>query len=95
MNLVPYLAHMALYVLNTTRAVPREEKNLLAFLEQPRERWLESCYVADGPFYYAVLAMLIFSPNRWKQNRVKILQRLLLAAHARAVSVLFNLFIVA
>ena len=28
MNLIPYLLHMALYVLNTTRSAPREEEKL-------------------------------------------------------------------
>ena len=86
MNLVPYLIHMALYVLNTTRAVTREEKNLAAFLEMPKERWLENCYVSDGPLYYAAMALLIFAPAKWKRVRVAFLQRLLLMAHVRAVS---------
>ena len=86
MNLVPYLIHMALYVLNTTRAVTREEKNLAAFLEMPKERWLENCYVSDGPLYYAAMALLIFAPAKWKRVRVTFLQRLLLMAHVRAVS---------
>merc|ERR1719216_637513 len=86
MNLVPYLVHMALYVLNTTRAVPREEKNLTAFLEIPKDRWLENSFVSDGPMYYAATALLIFAPSKWKRYRVTFLQRLLLMAHARAVS---------
>ena len=86
MNLVPYLIHMALYVLNTTRAVTREEKNLAAFSEMPKERWLENCYVSDGPLYYAAMALLIFAPAKWKRVRVTFLQRLLLMAHVRAVS---------
>jgi E3 ubiquitin-protein ligase UBR4 len=86
MNLVPYLVHMSLYVLNTTRAMPREEKNLMAFVEATKDRWMESCFVADGPFFYAALAMLVFSPTRWKTHRVAFLQRLLLLAHVRAVS---------
>lgn len=86
MNLVPYLIHMALYVLNTTRAVPREEKNLTAFLEIPKDRWLENSFVSDGPMYYAATALLIFAPSKWKRYRVTFLQRLLLMAHARAVS---------
>ena len=86
MNLVPYLVHMSLYVLNTTRAMPREEKNLMAFVEATKDRWMESCFVADGPFFYAALAMLVFSPTRWKAHRVAFLQRLLLLAHVRAVS---------
>merc|ERR1719412_722646 len=86
MHLIPYIAHMALYVLNTTRSVPREDKNLKAFLDAPKEKWLEQCYVAEGPHYQTALAMLILSPNRWKSVRVILLQRLLLCAHARSIS---------
>ncbi len=86
MNLVPYLVHMALYVLNTTRAVSREEKNIMTFIEAPKERWLESCYVPDGPFFYSAMALLCFSPAKWRTHRVAFLQRLLLLAHVRAVS---------
>lgn len=89
-NLVPYLAHMALYVLNTTRCVPREDKNLVAFLAQPAaggNQWIESSYAADGPHFQTVMAMLVMSPSRWKENRVNFLKRLLLSAHVRAVNV--------
>lgn len=85
MHLVPYILHVSLYVLNTTRSVPREEKNLNNFLEQTKDKWIESCYLSEGPLYYTVLAMLVFSPKQWKQKRVKILQRLLLLAHVRAI----------
>merc|ERR1712241_93754 len=86
MHLIPYIAHMALYVLNTTRSVPREDKNLTTFLEAPKEKWLEQCYVAEGPHYQAALAMLILSPARWRSVRVVLLQRLLLCAHARSIT---------
>jgi len=79
--------------MNTTRAIAREDANLNTFLEHPRERWLESCFVAEGPLYYAVLALHITPPSKWKTVRVKILQRLLLTAHARAVSH-FSLYII-
>ena len=85
MNLVPYILHMALYVLNTTRSAGREEKNLSAFLDQPRERWIDTCYAPDGPFYFSTIAMLVLSPEKWKKQRVRLLQRLLLAAHLRKV----------
>ncbi len=85
MHLFPYLLHMGLYVLNTTRSAPREDRNLAAFMEQPRERWLESCYAAEGPVYYAVMAMLVAPPKKWKRMRLRVLQRLILAAHCRAV----------
>lgn len=85
-HLVPYLAHMALYVLNTTRSVPREDKNLMTFLDAPKDKWLEQCYVTEGPHYQTALAMLILSPSRWKSVRVGLLQRLLLCAHARSIT---------
>ena len=89
-NLLPYLLHMALYVLNTTRAGPREERNLAAFLEQGKEQMLASAYAVDGPFYFAVVAMMVVSPKRWrKEVRVKLLQRLVLAAHCREVRKIF------
>lgn len=84
--LLPYLMHMALYVLNTTRSTPKEERNLNAFLAQTKEKILESAYVVEGPFYYAVIALLTVSPKRWRQEiRVKLLQRLVLASHCREV----------
>ena len=87
MNLVPYLLHMALYVLNTTRSAPRESTAFQTFLEQPVDKWLGSCYAHDGPLYWCVMAMLVASPKRWRSVRVKMLQRLLLLAHVRSVSV--------
>ena len=87
-NLLPYLLHMALYVLNTTRSGPREERNLAAFLEQGKDQMLASAYTVDGPFYYTVVSMLIVSPKRWRTEvRVKLLQRLVLAAHCREVRI--------
>ena len=89
MNLVPYLLHMALYVLNTTRSAPRESSAFHAFLEQPVDKWLHSCYAHDGPLYWCVMAMLVASPKRWRSVRVKMLQRLLLLAHVRSVRSVF------
>ena len=90
MNLVPYLLHMALYVLNTTRSAPRENTAFHAFLEQPVDKWLGSCYAHDGPLYWCVMAMLVASPKRWRSVRVKMLQRLLLLAHVRSVRSVWN-----
>ena len=76
--------------MNTTRAISREEATLNSFLDQPRERWLDSCYVAEGPLYFAVMAINIAPPSKWKTIRVNILQRLLLTAHSRSVSFIFD-----
>uniref|UniRef100_W5MAW8 Ubiquitin protein ligase E3 component n-recognin 4 n=1 Tax=Lepisosteus oculatus TaxID=7918 RepID=W5MAW8_LEPOC len=85
-HLIPYIIHTVLYVLNTTRATSREEKNLQSFLEQPREKWVESAYEVDGPHYHTVLALHVLPPERWRASRVEVLRRLLVAAHARKVS---------
>jgi len=58
----------------------------VAFLELPKEKWLENCYVADGAYFYSALGMLLMSPSRWRKHRVTFLQRLLLLAHVRSVS---------
>ncbi|KAH6944608.1 hypothetical protein HPB50_004249 [Hyalomma asiaticum] len=44
MHLIPYLLHMVLYVINTTRCVTREEKNLSNFLEMSPDRKIENFY---------------------------------------------------
>ncbi|XP_077460740.1 E3 ubiquitin-protein ligase UBR4 isoform X2 [Stigmatopora argus] len=85
-HLIPYIIHTVLYVLNTTRATSREEKNLQTFQEQPCEKWVESSYEAEGPHYYTVLAMHIMSPEHWRTSRMYFLRRLLVNAHARKVS---------
>ncbi|XP_044524637.1 E3 ubiquitin-protein ligase UBR4 [Gracilinanus agilis] len=85
-HLIPYIIHTVLYVLNTTRATSREEKNLQSFLEQPKEKWVESAFEVDGPHYYTVLALHILPPERWRAIRVEILRRLLVISQARAVS---------
>ncbi|KAJ8017247.1 hypothetical protein DPEC_G00015820 [Dallia pectoralis] len=85
-HLIPYIIHTVLYVLNTTRATSREEKNLQSFLEQPCERWMESSYDVEGAHYYTVLAMHVLSPERWRNTRLTFLRRLLLCVHARKVS---------
>ncbi|XP_064028194.1 E3 ubiquitin-protein ligase UBR4 isoform X5 [Pogoniulus pusillus] len=85
-HLIPYIIHTVLYVLNTTRATSREEKNLQSFMEHPKEKWVESAYEVDGPHYYTVLALHISPPEKWKTMRVEILKRLLVTSHARVVA---------
>uniref|UniRef100_A0A673KP75 E3 ubiquitin-protein ligase UBR4 n=1 Tax=Sinocyclocheilus rhinocerous TaxID=307959 RepID=A0A673KP75_9TELE len=85
-HLIPYIIHTVLYVLNTTRATSREEKNLQSFLEQPCEKWMETSYEVDGPHYFTILAMHILPPERWGATRLDFLRRLLVTSHARKVS---------
>ncbi|KAG8431951.1 hypothetical protein GDO86_019058 [Hymenochirus boettgeri] len=85
-HLIPYIIHTVLYVLNTTRAISREEKNVQTFLEQPKEKWVESAFEVDGPHYCTVLALHLLPTERWKTIRIDVLRRLLVISHARAVS---------
>lgn len=85
MHLIPYLMHMALYVINTTRSVPREEKNLTNFLDMPKEKWVENSFEAEGPLYWTVMAVHILSPEKWREIRVRLVERLFILSHSRHV----------
>jgi E3 ubiquitin-protein ligase UBR4 len=84
MHLVPYLMFFSLYISLSTRSYAREEKSLTAFLTQPiSEKWLESAYDVDGPVYQTVLSIVLHSRDMWLKNRIKFLNRLLVAYHVR------------
>ncbi|XP_025161061.1 protein purity of essence isoform X3 [Harpegnathos saltator] len=87
MHIIPYLIHMALYVVNSTRSAAREDKALMTYLEvSPGSTWLDSCYEAEGPLYQCTLSLLLLTPDRWKLHRFVYLNRLLVLAHQRYVS---------
>lgn len=89
MHLIPYLVHMALYVINTTRSFKREDQNLCTYLElditssDKMESVINGCYEADGPHYFAVLSVAIHSHSKWREYRVQHLRRLLLTCQVR------------
>ncbi|XP_069121893.1 E3 ubiquitin-protein ligase UBR4-like isoform X2 [Argopecten irradians] len=85
-HLIPHMMHMALYVINTTRSFSREEKNLTTFLDQPKEKWIENSYETEGALYWTVMALHVMSYEKWKQHRLKFLERVLVLAHTRTVS---------
>lgn len=82
-HLVPYLMHMALYVLNTTRVAVRESKKTIAFIEQPPSRWIESAFQVEGVNYMACLFLVVNPPSLWKKYRIDFLKRLLVQTQAR------------
>ncbi|XP_013144239.1 PREDICTED: E3 ubiquitin-protein ligase UBR4 [Papilio polytes] len=86
MQLVPALLHMALYVINTTRAAAREVGALEASLAWAPARLLEAAHDADGPVYYATFMLLLYPHAKWQSLRVSVLKRLLVTAHVRAVA---------
>ncbi|XP_076455251.1 E3 ubiquitin-protein ligase UBR4-like isoform X3 [Babylonia areolata] len=83
-HILPFMMHITLYVINTTRAHGREDKNITNFLDMPKSKWVENCFETEGPLYYLVLAMHMLSPARWKELRSNFFQRLLIMAHVRA-----------
>uniref|UniRef100_A0A2R5LN58 Putative e3 ubiquitin-protein ligase ubr4 n=1 Tax=Ornithodoros turicata TaxID=34597 RepID=A0A2R5LN58_9ACAR len=83
MHLIPYLLHMVLYVINTTRCVAREEKNLSNFLEMSPERQVENCFESEGPCYWTTMALAVWSPAKWVLRRTALLQRMIVLAQAR------------
>lgn len=86
MHLVPYLLFYGLYIL-LAQSFAREEKALVQYLQLgPGERWLESSYEADGPFYQVTLSLALHTPALWRQHRLQHMRRLLAAAHVRHVS---------
>lgn len=44
LHLMPYMIHMALYVINTTRSAVRESKKINSFLEMANNKWVDNCF---------------------------------------------------
>ncbi|EDO43429.1 predicted protein [Nematostella vectensis] len=82
-HFIPYAVHMILYVLNTTRQRSREEKTLKAFLEASPEKFVESCYEVDSPFYHTLLSLFVYSYDQWQEHRMAFYRRLLATVHIR------------
>ncbi|RUS88506.1 hypothetical protein EGW08_003764 [Elysia chlorotica] len=85
MYLVPFIMHMVLYAVNTTRATSREEKNLTTFIDMPASKWVANSGEVDDVLYYLALAMHVTPPARWKEVKRRLLERVLVTAHVRAV----------
>ncbi|KAF2363969.1 E3 ubiquitin ligase UBR4 [Trinorchestia longiramus] len=90
LNLAPYILHMALYVINTTRASVREERRVETFIENTAKdptRWVDSSYELEGPNFFSTLSLAVCSSSKWNGGlRKEMLKRLLATAHVRAVS---------
>ncbi|GAB6031468.1 hypothetical protein CHUAL_009237 [Chamberlinius hualienensis] len=85
-HIIPYLLHMALYVINTTRTASKEEKMLNSILEIGTDKYVENSFIMEGPLYWITLAVCIYSPKKWNSSRFTFLKQLLVLAHARHLS---------
>lgn len=84
--LTPYLAHCALYVINTTKVAEREMNNLKNdFLNQSSDKWIESCFQVESAYYYSTIVLLLHSQQFWDDNRLMFLRRLIFSAHVRSL----------
>ena len=82
--LTPYLAHIALYVINTTKIAERERTNLETnFLQQPKDKWIESAFTADSAYFWTTMVLLLQGKQFWSSNRLYCLRRLILCEHLR------------
>lgn len=84
--LTPYLAHCALYVINTTKLAEREINNLKnEFLNLPKNNWIDGCFQLESAFYYSIMALLLQNQQFWDDNKLVFLRRLVFCAHVRSL----------
>jgi len=86
LHTLPYLVHVALYTINSSRANAREERSLETWLDSPAAQWVGQATAVEGPFYQTTACMLLMPQDKWSKKRAKILQRLLLTVHVRATA---------
>ncbi len=65
--MVPYVS--------VCRAGGRELRRLEEWLDSPPTLWVEQATAVDGPFYQAVLAILLLPPQDWLKRRVQVLSQ--------------------
>ena len=59
------------------------------FLSTPagNAKWIESAFDIESAFYWSAMSMAIRSPSVWKRDRIAMLNRLLVTAHAHKVAI--------
>ena len=82
-HLIPYLIHMALYVMNTTNKASRNMKMVKMFIEEVSSRFVENSFEIENAYYYAAMHVLVFAGNHWNKMKIKFLQRFIITAHSR------------
>ncbi|KAF7280363.1 hypothetical protein GWI33_006135 [Rhynchophorus ferrugineus] len=83
MHMVPYLIHVGLYVINTTRVYSREFSTLTSYTTTDISADL--AYQSEGPQYMAAMALYLKSRGEWEKERLAHLSRLIAIAQARHV----------
>ncbi|VDO03089.1 unnamed protein product, partial [Rodentolepis nana] len=86
LNLIPHLMQLAFYQMKKEQTLESERSNLMRVLDSPESHWYTEKWEAAGPLYCAVVALHLFSRSEWDKHRVALLRRLIVLAHARAMS---------
>ena len=50
------------------------------FIDAPKAKWVETSYEVDGPIYWIVMALVLWSRDTWNKNKLRFLERLLALA---------------
>ncbi|XP_022651482.1 E3 ubiquitin-protein ligase UBR4-like isoform X4 [Varroa destructor] len=90
MHLVPYLLHLAVYTLLSTKAVAREQTAMVKFLDMKLPKLHRNFFEQDSPTYQLTLALAIWPPSVWRQNRLAFIRRLVQCGQARSYGMKLN-----
>lgn len=53
-------------------------------MEQSKpDKWIESAYEAEGPLYWSTISILLNSHQKWQENKIAHLRRLIVLAQVR------------
>lgn len=85
-HLIPYLLTVSCYLLTQTQSIESHNNRFNTFISMPVENWKRNAFECEGPLYYAAAALALCSYEDWKNQRVTILKRLIVAAQVRATS---------
>ena len=89
--LSPY--SLDLLSLCSQRLAKQREKNLETYLNSPKAKHVESSYEVEGPLYWLVMTLLLWSREKWNANKLRLLQRLMILAQVGLSQPLANFHI--
>ena len=73
-----FVLHHCIRLYYSQRSAKTKEKNLQSFLDVAKTKYVESSYEVEGPNYWLVMTLLLWSKENWNQNKIKMLERLLI-----------------
>ncbi|XP_067929550.1 E3 ubiquitin-protein ligase UBR4-like [Watersipora subatra] len=84
MLLIPYQIMLVLYVMSTqNRSAKLKEQNFQTFIGFGKAKWVEACWDVDGPIYWLIMSIVLWSRDEWNKNKLVFLERLVTLSQAR------------